>query len=76
MNPGQTAYPGHLTPNRATHYSQRDVEEARGSLTLLKKRMSNSRDRQQKNSTIDYSTSNTTQARGGANFNNYESSQQ
>ena len=54
-----TNYPGHLTPNRQTHYSQRDVEEARGSLTLLKKRMSNSRDRQNKNSTIEYASSTT-----------------
>ena len=34
-----------MTPNRSTHYSQRDIEEARGSLALLKKRISNSRDR-------------------------------
>ena len=53
-----TGYPGNLTPNRQTHYSQRDVDEARGSLTLLKKRMSNSRDRMpNKNSTIEYSSS-------------------
>lgn len=40
---------GGLTPApayRQTTYSQRDVEEARGSLTLLKKRM-NSRERAQ-----------------------------
>ena len=40
---------GGLTPiplQRQTTYSQRDVEEARGSLTLLKKRM-NSRERRQ-----------------------------
>jgi len=45
---GATQYPGgQMTPNRQTNYSQRDIEEARGSLTLLKKRMSNSRDRVQ-----------------------------
>ena len=55
---GATQYSGNMTPNRQTHYSQRDVHEARGSLTLLKKRMSNSRDRQvNRNSTIDYSNS-------------------
>ena len=36
-----------------TYYTQRDVEEARGSLHLLKKRLSNSRDRS-KNQTIDH----------------------
>lgn len=52
----QTSYGGNMTPNRMTHYSQRDVEEARGSLALLKKRLSNSRDRHQKPQTIDYAS--------------------
>ena len=44
-----------LTPNRNTHYSQRDIEEARGSLHLLKARISNSRDRGMKTgNTIDH----------------------
>ena len=59
-----------LTPNRGTHYSQRDVEEARGSLHLLKKRMSNSRERMMRTGTIE----NTSYATGGHKTNSVRNS--
>lgn len=60
-----------LTPNRGTHYSQRDVEEARGSLHLLKKRMSNSRERMMRTGTIENAASYST---GGPKSNSVRNS--
>ena len=71
MNPGVNRESRELlTPNRGTHYSQRDVEEARGSLHLLKKRMSNSRERMTKTGTIE----NSSYATGGPKANSVRNS--